>query len=145
RVELPPAPPPPAPIPPRVSVVDGHLTADLKGEELDVVARLLAEQSGRSIVVRQGVRGPLHGLVQNVPFDAGLRMLLQTNGFALREQDGMYVVDRAGFEAAGEGSARAFWVQVADSVVSFDVVGARIADVLREIGAQLDVNLVTYQ
>lgn len=148
RVDVPPEPappPPPVPEPPHVMVRGDSLTVDLHGEELETVMRLIAQESGRDIVVRQGVRGPLRGLLTDVPFVLGLRTLLQNNGFALREKDGIFHVDRAGFGGAEDaGAGRAFWVQVDDSLVSFDVVDARIADVLREMATQLEVNLVTY-
>lgn len=145
QVGLPPPPPPALPAPLRLAVQDGRLTADLQGEDLADVARGLAEASGRNVVVRQGVHGPVRGLLRDVPFETGLRTLLQSNGFSVREQDGLYLVDRAGPTPAAGGDARAFWVQATDSTVALDVAGVPIADVLREVGAQLGANVVTYQ
>src|SRR5690606_20053497 len=115
RVDVPPEPvppPPPVPAPPRVSVQADSLTVDLRGDELEEVMRHLAQQSGRNIVVRRGVRGPVHGTLSWVPFEVGLRTLLQNNGFTLREKEGIYHVDRAGMGEEGAGGNRAFWVQV---------------------------------
>ena len=145
RIGLPPEPEPPAPEPPRVSVRDGLLAVELNGEELGDVVPLLVRQSGRNVVVRRGVRGALHGMLSGVPFELGLRTLMQNNGFSLRESDGIFFVDRAGFARDEGDGARSFHVEVTDSTVSFDVADARIADLLHEIGAQREVSLVTYQ
>lgn len=142
RAPLPALPPPP---PLALSVQDSLLTVDLQEADLEQVVRAVARQSRRNIVVRQGVRGHITGMLQSVPLVAGLRTLLQHNGFVLREADGILLVDRAGLAGAEqEGATRSFWIQANDSLVTLDVVEAPIADVLREVAAQMTVNLVTY-
>lgn len=145
RVVLPPPPPPEPESEPRVTVRDSLLSVDLREDDLEKVMRLIARQSGANIIVRRGVTGKLSGTLQDVLIDQGLRTLMTSNGFTLRQQDGIYHIDRAGMEGEeGQRRARAFWVQAKDSLVTLDVVDARIADVLREIAAQMKVNLITY-
>ena len=145
RVVLPP-PPPPEPEPePKVTVRDSLLSVELHQDDLERVVRSITRQSGVNIIVRRGVKGDLSGTLQDVPVDQGLRTLMGSNGFTLRQQEGIYHVDRAGMEGEeGQARARAFWVQAEDGLVTLDVIDARIADVLREIAAQMKVNLITY-
>ena len=145
HVKLPPPPPTPPPAEPVVAVRDSLLSVDLKSDDLERVMRLIAERSGTNIVVRRGVSGQLTGMLQGVSVEQGLRTLLLNNGFSVREIEGIYHVDRAGMEGGdGQQQARAFWVQVKDSLITLDVVEARVADVLREVAAQMKVNLITY-
>lgn len=145
HIMLPPPSPEPPPPEPIVSVQDSLLSVDLKDDKLEQVMRLIAQKSGANIVVRRGVSGTVTGTLHNVAVDQGLRTLLLNNGFTVREVEGIYQVDRAGLEGEeGQQRARAFWVHVEDSLITLDVVDARVADVLREVGAQMNVNLITY-
>lgn len=141
-----PKPPPPPPDPPTVAVRDNLLTVDLQEDDLAQVVRLISQQSGANILVRRGVRGTLTGTLQEVPLDQGLRTLVLSNGFSIRHKDDIYHIDRQGIEEASDGSrrTRTFWVQAEDSLITLDVAGAKIADVLREVAAQTEVNLITY-
>ena len=147
QVELVPDPPPQPPPPPTVSVQDSLLTVDLDEDGLTQVMRLITQQSGTNILVRRGVRGTLTGTLQAVPLDQGLRTLVLSNGFSIRQKDGIYHIDRQGMEeqaADGSRKTRTFWVQAEDSLITLDVAGAKIADVLREVAAQTEINLITY-
>ena len=145
RVMVPPPPTLPPPPIPTVHVQDSLLTVDLRADNLAQVIRLITVQSGINIIVRRGVQGDLTGALRNVPLEQGLRTLMFNNGFTLRNQEGIYHIDRAGMDSTDGGRrARAFWVQARDSLITLDVVEAQIADVLREIGAQMKVNLITY-
>lgn len=126
---------------------DGKMTLDLQDDELDQVVRTLSGLSGNNIVIRNGVSGRLSGFLQNIPFKLGLETMLSNNGFALREREGIYIVDRAGMRSGeGEtGDRQNFWVNVDDNGhISMDVVNAQITDLVREIAWQTEVNLVTY-
>jgi len=145
-VEQAPTPPSPPPEPPSVIVHDSLLTVDLREDDLAQVVRLLAAQSGMNIMIRRGVRGTLSGTLQDVPIDQGLRTLVLSNGFSIRSKEGIYHIDRSGTDETAKGvdTSRTFWVQLEDTLLSLDVAGARIADVLREVVAQAEVNLITY-
>ncbi len=145
RVVLPPKPAPPPEPEPKVTVGDSLLSVDLREDDLEQVMRLIAERSGTNIIVRRGVSGTVTGMLQEVTVDQGLRTLMLNNGFSVREIEGIYHIDRAGMEGGdGQQQARAFWVQVEDPLITLDVVDARIDDVLREVGAQMKVNLIIY-
>ena len=144
RVET---PPPEEPALPAVdiSMTDSLLSIDLQGDELEHVVRALIETSGENIMIRQGVRGPVKGTLSGIPFEIGLQMLMENNGFSVRERGGVYRIDRFGMQTEGGAEARSFWVQVENGLVTLDVAGAPISDLLRELAAQLEVSIVTYQ
>ena len=124
---------------------DGRLNLDLKDIELRVFARRLSSVSGENIIVRNAVRGSLNGYLQGIDFDSGLNTILANNGYSLREKDGVYIIDRIGFASTGvEGERQNFWITIEDGMVSMDVVNANVTDLIREIGYQSDVSMITY-
>lgn len=125
---------------------NGLLTLDLEETSLQVLARSLSEQTGENIILRNGVRGTISGFLQNIEFEQGLNTILQNNGYSLRKSDGVFVIDRIGFRSSesGENSGDTFWIQVQDGLITMDVVNANITDVIREIGYQTDVSMITY-
>lgn len=138
----------PQPVIPDISInQDSLLTFDLKGEGLDIVMRTLSQKTGENIVIRNGVSGTVNGFLQDVPFEIGLQTILSNNGFTMREKDGIYIIDRAGMRSNQQegGNRQAFWVNVDGGKISMDVVNASITDLIREIGFQMEVNMITYQ
>jgi len=142
---------PPVEIPepqiPDLRITDNDLiTLDLSGDDLELVVRMLSQLTGKNMMVRNGVSGKLSGYLQNVPFRTGIETILNNNGFSLRENDGILIVDRAGrmLSQGSSGEGQHFWVNVDQEGISMDVDDARIQDLIREIAYQKDVNLVTY-
>lgn len=122
----------------------GMLTLDLNQADLLAVTRQLSQETGKNIIVRNGVRGSLSGYLNEVEFENGLTIILSNNGFSLRQKDGIYIVDRVGFSSDGEGGNSNFWVSMENGFVTLDVVNANISDLIREIGYQSEVNMITY-
>ena len=144
RVLPPPEKPSPLPPPLEVSFTDSLLSLDLRQADLGRAVRKIQEVTGTNIVIRQGVKGHLTGMLQRVSLEVGLQALLSNNGFALRKKENVYHIDRASMSEE-EGRTGNFWVQVDSALVSLDVADVPIARVLREIGRQLStVNLVAY-
>ncbi|MCG8372304.1 MAG: secretin and TonB N-terminal domain-containing protein, partial [Balneolales bacterium] len=142
REYIPPEPEPEI-IEPEIAYENNLLTIDLVEVELSEVTRILTELTGRNIIARNGVSGSITGYLQEVEFENGLAIILNNNGFSLREKDGIYIIDRLGFVEGSEGGA-GFWVSMENNLVSLDVVNANISDIIREIGYQSDVNMITY-
>lgn len=141
-----PAPPPPAPPqPPQIIRADSLISVEVSDHDLAAFARELTRQSGRNVLLEQGVSGRLSGYIEEVPFDTGLRTLLDINGYSLRVVDGIYRIDRAALQADAQGrrASRAI-VSVRDSLVTLDVDNADINVVLREIALQSGIDLITY-
>lgn len=147
RVRRPPPPPPPAPPLPREIpvVVDGGLvTADFRSDDVGRVVRTLAEASGETILLRQGTTGTVSGLLQGVPFEAGLRTLLESNGFAIREEGGVYVVERGFLSGPEEEPVPNTYVRVDSTGVELRLQDADAARALRELARQSGNGIVTY-
>ena len=136
-------PPPPVV---NVSLQDSLLSMDLQGEDIDLVVRAIMDIADVNIMVRQGVKGNLRGTLNAVPFEVGFPTLMHNNGFSVRERDGIYHIDRLGMEEGSSGGGRTFWVQVDDDkLVTLDVANVPISNILRELAAQLEVSIITYQ
>ncbi|MFV1883195.1 MAG: hypothetical protein ACMZ7B_01700 [Balneola sp.] len=129
---------------PLITYKDGLLSLDLEQVELSILTRELTLATGRNIIIRNGVRGTISGYLNDVQFENGLNILLNNNGFSLREKDGVFIVDRFGFSGTEQGNTSNFWVTMENGLVSLDVVNAPVTDVIREIGYQSDVNMITY-
>lgn len=139
--------PAPEPVVPDISIdEDEQISMDLNGDSLSEVAREITRLSGQNVVLRNGVSGTLTGFIQEVDFLTGMETILQNNGYSLRENDGIYIVDRMGMRSSenGEQTSGAFWVNVQDQLISMEVDNVPITDIIREIGYQLDLNLITY-
>lgn len=140
---------PPEPIPEVkeqfIEFREGRISLDVNEADLMEFSRQLSVESGYNIMVRNGVRGTLTGFLQDVEFQVGMDILLNNNGFSLRQKDGVYIIDRFGFTNQDGGSQTSnFWVNIDDGLVSLDVVNANITDLIREIGYQADANMITY-
>lgn len=145
RIEKPPEPPPAPPPPLAITIADDLLSYDLNDADLARVVRTIVEQTSLNIVLRSGVRGTISGLLRDVPLQVGLETMMTNNGFAMREKDGIFHLDRVGMEVTENGQrGRRFWVQVQDSLITLDVTDAPIQQVLREISNQMDIQLFTY-
>lgn len=129
---------------PFINYENEFLSVDLEEVELSVFTRELTRATGQNIIIRNGVRGTLSGYLNNVELENGLNILLSNNGFSLRDKAGVYIIDRLGFTGGEEGSGSNFWVTMEGGLVNLDVVNAPVTDVIREIGYQSDVNMITY-
>ena len=140
-----PEPAPEPPPPPRIDRADSLFSVDMKDIDLPVFTRELTRVSGRNVLLERGVTGRISGFLEEVPFDSGLRTLLDINGLRLRVVDGIYRIDRAELQAQTEGGrpGRSI-VSVTDSLITMDVTNADINRVLREIALQTGMDLFTY-
>ena len=140
--------PEPEPEPLSIFYESGLLSLDLKEEALGLVAEEITRYTGNNVIVNRGAEGNITGFMQRVPFEQALQILMSTNGFSVREKNGVYLVDKA-YQQYDENSSlnngRSFWVGVKDSLVTLDVIGANIRDVLREIFLQIGYDLVVYE
>ena len=144
-------PPSPTAAPPldiQVTADNGTLTLDVSGVPLVALARAISDAAGVSVVVRQGVDGPVSGSLRGAPFEGGLRTLLAGNGFSLANQGGVWTVERLDSQAVQPvfSTGPSPGVQVGpNGLISLDVAGVPVADVLREIVAKAGLELAVYQ
>ncbi len=143
-LSLPADPEPPPDPPPDIRVDKGLLTVDILNTDLTTVTRILSEQCPFNIVPDRGVHGTLTSYFLEMPLDPGLETLFQTNGFRLYKRNGVRLVSRGMLQSEKSASSNDFWVQVTDSMVSIEAMGASIRDILHEISLQLDLDLIVY-
>ncbi len=144
RVRQPPEPPP---TPPNVTYDGERLTLNLTNDDLSEVAEAITQETGHNVIVSRGVEGTLDGFLREVPLESGLSTLLDNNGYSLRKRDGIYVIDRKMQRPDGGGSSgrrRSLWVNAEGGKVDLQVEEAPIQEVLREVAAQMELDLVTY-
>ena len=135
--------PKPVPEPPSVSYENGLVSLDIKNKDISDVIRTLAETTGMNIVLDQGVNGNVTGFLQNVPFETGLDVLMKSNGFVVRKKDDIYFIDRKRSYTSqpGKKAGQNYWVDVRDSLVSLDVAGGELSQVVHEIARQMGKDL----
>ena len=146
KLKLPEPEPDPPPPPLRIFMENGLLTVDVNNEPLDRVIRLIAEKSGKNIVLANGVSGYISGFLQSIELEEGIRSLATINGFSLRKQESLYVIDWGilqDTQKSGQRTGR-FWVNAKDSLLSIDFVGVQLADAVREISNHLGIDIIIY-
>jgi type IV pilus assembly protein PilQ len=115
------------------------MSLDFKDADIRDILRAIGTKFGINLVVDRQVKGHVTVHLQNVPVIDGLRMLLESNGFALNDKgNGLYQVERA--ETRGK-----MTVTVVDGLLSLDVQQAEVGEVLREISQQSGISIVADQ
>ena len=134
----------PEPQPLKIECQDGLLTIDIKQDPLEKVLYEISEKSGRNIILNRGVEGRISGFLQKIPFEKGLSVLLSSNGFTVRQKDGVYLVDReyrAGSSEGNKNQRRPFWIDVKDSLITLEVTDGDLNEVVMEAANQLGVDI----
>jgi len=132
-------------IPQIIELVDDNLSIDVNDYEILAFARQVSEETSINLIVRNGVSGNVTGYLNNVSLINGLETVLSNNGYSLRENEDVYIIDRRNmtFQEGGE-IVQNFWVQYSEDRISLDVVNANVSDLIREIGYQSEINMITY-
>ncbi len=130
-----------------ISFLDGNLSFDLNEANLDSFIKKVSQVSGKNIIIRNGVNGKISGYLQDIEFEIGLSTILTNNGLSLRKKDDVFIVDRIGFRSStgNQNGHSNFWISVNDDgTISMDMVDVSIVDIIREIGYQTEINMITY-
>ncbi|MEP0823639.1 MAG: hypothetical protein HRF44_12400 [Ignavibacterium sp.] len=146
-------PPPPVVEPPPVRVPfvyyqDGLLSVQFKNDDLEQCIFRIQEKSRKNILITSGTKGTLNGSLNDVEFDIGFTQILNNNGFAVQQKNGIYIVSRLDYFVGSQGEQKAqagpYWISVKDSLVSLDVTNAAIERVLSDMIRQLNTDVVFY-
>ncbi len=137
----------PAEVPLAIIYEEGLLSLNLQNADLMRLAREVTERSGHNVVPAQGVQGKVTGFVQSLPFEQALSTLMEINGFALEQKEGIFLIEnRLQSRANGtSGPAHRFRINIEDSLVSLDVSKGNIRDILRDLFVQAGRDLVVYE
>lgn len=123
---------------------EGMLSLECEDAQVALVARRLAEVSGRSFLVETGTVGSLSGRIESVPFDAGVRTFLASKGYRLRRTNGIFrIASGQTPQTAGEAAAN-FEIVVENGRISVDVTDADLGVLLRQIAEEAGLNLTLY-
>jgi hypothetical protein len=153
KVEKRPAPKPLAPPPPRFKVAfeGGKLSVDVQKIPADQVIRRLVEATGKNIVSDQGPLQDMSAFFRDMDLRKGLNLLAETNGMSVREKDGVYAFYREAWSsgAAGKDGSSVtvpgrMRISVKDKLVSLEVTGAPLSDIISSISAQTGISTVVY-
>jgi len=137
----------------RVSIryFSGYLTADIADADVREVIKELSAASGVSIVPQQELSGKISGKLFQVSFDAGIRALLEGNGFKVVKKNNIYRIGKV--EAADAQQRRMsqrsmrggdFYLDYQNGLLSLDVTNGSLADVLDAIAERCEIAIVTY-
>ena len=141
--------PPPEPKIIAVEYAEGLLSVDFKDEVLDEAIREISRKTGKTILVDRFATGNLNGMLMNVPFETGLKSLLDNNGFYLQKSNDIYIIKAAHRPFTSEKgtnvtSRGAYYINVEDSLLSLDVYNAPINQLVEEAARRLDQEVFVY-
>ncbi|MFQ6043795.1 MAG: secretin and TonB N-terminal domain-containing protein, partial [Candidatus Poribacteria bacterium] len=112
------------------------LSLSCKNADIIDVLRGIAIQSGVNIVPDNSVTGTVTIHLDKAPFEAGLRTLLETNGFTYEKKDDIYLV---GKKATATPNIN---ISVADGKLTIDARKASVLDVIEKLSTEADINIV---
>jgi type II secretory pathway component GspD/PulD (secretin) len=143
---------PPAEV--KVEIKDSLLTVDIKDAPVEIVVRKISTLSKLNIILEKGAAGTLTGMLKDIPLTKGLRVLMESNGYQIRESSGIMYVTKQKWEGAGENKGQTLGssptgggggsVVVKDSLVTLELNNTPISTVIDEIVNQSGLNIFVY-
>jgi type IV pilus assembly protein PilQ len=128
------------------------LSINIKNESLEKFAQTLGIKSGKSMLLDPYARsGKISGTIQNIPFDQGLKQILEMNGYRLKKDKNIYKIyhfysnenkekDKAGNLKPQKG----IFVDYSDSLISVDIINGELSFVINDIVRKADIEAVFY-
>jgi len=115
-----------------------ELTLNLSIRDADIrdVLQGIAIQNGINIIPDTSVTGNVTINLQNAPFESGLKILLESNGFEYEKQGNVYLVKRK------DNTAKSFDVTLQNNKLTVNADNADIKQLLREISKKTGLNIV---
>lgn len=136
-----PAPPPPPRRPFSVAFSGGLVTLTVDRIEIGRVIDTLSELTNRNIVLDPRTTGVLTGKLSALPLAKALEVLLTSNGFAMRTIDDIIYVGPGETETKSGSNIRSLQVSCENGLVSVDVANSPLADVLRRLADECQINV----
>jgi len=119
-------------------------------ECVDVPANLLVDslvaRTGLNILIDPTLNMKIQGRLSDLPVKEAIQILLQHNGLAVKDRDGVMFVSRSRLASSGnkQGYKQQSVIVNSDSSISLDLQDAKIGDVLQEITDQSSIPIITY-
>jgi len=141
--------PPPTPKVINVEYKNDKLSVDLKNEKVEDAIYAIAQKSGKTILLDKYVSGTINGFMQSIPFETGLRQLLENNGYRLQKNSGIYVVqpsEQPFIEGQGKNlKSRGYRsLHVEDSLITMDVQDAPLKGLVQDAARRLGKDIFIY-
>lgn len=142
--------PAPSPEPPpvcQVQVHEGLIRLDAQGASLDQVARALGEKAGINLVVRSEGGASVRLLLTGLPPRRLVSALAEAMGLEMREQGGVYLLQRPAPAASTSDAGTAasgvlrVWME-SDSSVSIEAYQAPLASAVQALAEKVGVDVV---
>ncbi|HIE28167.1 TPA: hypothetical protein EYP66_12845 [Candidatus Poribacteria bacterium] len=112
------------------------LSLSCKNADIIDVLRGIAIQNGVNIVPDNSVTGTVTIHLDKAPFEAGLQILLETNGFTYEKKDDIYLVKKT---ATAKPNVN---ISVADGKLTIDARKASVLEVIEKLSTEADINIV---
>lgn len=128
-----------------VDVAADTLSVDLTEASVHDVARRLSEESRANVTVGVGVQGTVSGYLDAAPFDEGLAVLMENNGFALRREENIYTITMPPSQRGSSAGRRSRSVTVEGGRINLDVANAEVGAVIGDIARKMDLEVITYE
>ncbi len=154
--------PPPAVIEKEIrasyDAINNLISLDLNKDALDKVFRKIMDSSGQNLLYNNGMENlPLTLYLQNVPFDAAMQKIAETNGLQFnKSRDGFYLFSKIGPDAQlPDGTIQStkrisnganFYYEVIDTLqqkLTVDFNQVPIADIIHTISRDLKLDVYT--
>jgi len=133
----------PPPKPAQIAICDeGQITLDLRNIEIPDLIKLLSDSCGIAIVPSRGLAGTITGFIKDVDPETGLRVVLNSNGYDLVLDEGLYYM--TSLDAIETGPAAVRGVSVKDGKVNLNVVNANLRNLVDNISDKLGLEAVIY-
>ncbi|MDD3050522.1 MAG: secretin and TonB N-terminal domain-containing protein [Candidatus Cloacimonetes bacterium] len=130
-----------------VNIRNNQLFIDVNNIAINDFINLFSEKTNRNVILNRAINISLSGRVTNLDMEKGLRVFLESNGLMLFVKDDIFYVDKkisSGDMKGDFGSQGSSWINVRDSLISFDLINVPIINVINEIIHQSGNNLITY-
>ncbi|MBM3238565.1 hypothetical protein FJZ31_19900 [Candidatus Poribacteria bacterium] len=121
----------------RNSADERTLSLSCNNADIVDVLRGIAIEYQANIVPDNSVSGKVTIYLDNAPFEAGLRTLLETNGFTYEKQGDIYLVNKKA------PTIENLQITVSsDGLLTIDARGADVKEVIRQLSTRMGINIV---
>jgi len=149
KAEAPPAPPPPKP-PMNFKLRNGLVDLDIKDVPVRDAARLFIDSANINVVVESQAEKKVTGVLKQMAPEKAIRVLFESNGLSVTTSDNVfYVGDKTwgGDQGTTQGAKKMERLSISvtpDTLVTIEVDGAQLDQVVRTVAIQCGINVMIY-
>jgi type II secretory pathway component HofQ len=121
-----------------VNYYEGLLTLRAQNTDIRTLMTEISLKSGVTILMDKDIFGTISAYLANLDIDAALKKIADSQGLKLIHEEGAYLIKRP------QQSSDFSVIVGKDGKMSFDIKGADLSVVLREIADQTDIGLAIY-